>query len=210
MRTCWPIITANDPVVMRKPVLACIIVHFGILLIVGRGVCFHTWDHKSRMMGNNAISKDRLGPNYEKSYVYRPILTLVLLPSLIAISVLNLIGGANYEVIVLMVTKLTTEQREQLLSPLLQQKGWLVGDGVDNDRDAISKEFVFNDFIGAAGFMAQVALKAEGLNHHPEWYNVYNNVRIVWSTHDCSGLSTKDIQMAQFCDSIFSQTKGTE
>lgn len=77
-----------------------------------------------------------------------------------------------------------------------------MGDPTSPTRDAITKEFNFTNFIQAYSFMTQVALKAESMNHHPEWFNVYNRVRITWSTHDCSGLSENDISMAQFCDSI--------
>lgn len=50
--------------------------------------------------------------------------------------------------------------------------------------------------------MARVALKAEGMNHHPEWFNVYNRLEVVWTTHDCQGLSRRDIEMAAFCDTV--------
>lgn len=98
-------------------------------------------------------------------------------------------------------TLLSQAQRETLLAPLLK-KAWKMGDFATPTRDAISKEFVFADFIQAYGFMSQVALKAESMNHHPEWFNVYNRVRVTWSTHDCSGLSENDINMAQFCDTL--------
>ena len=68
-------------------------------------------------------------------------------------------------------------------------------------RDAIEKEFTFKNFNEAFSFMTAVALKAEVKCHHPEWFNVYNRVKITWSTHDCSGLSMNDVQMAKFCDS---------
>jgi 4a-hydroxytetrahydrobiopterin dehydratase len=55
----------------------------------------------------------------------------------------------------------------------------------------ISRDCVFADFVQAFGFMAQVALIAERLNHHPEWSNVYNRVAITLTTHDVGGLSTK-------------------
>ncbi len=74
-----------------------------------------------------------------------------------------------------------------------------------SDRDAIHKEFLFADFNAAFGFMARVALKAETMNHHPEWFNVYNKVQITLSTHDCGGLSDKDATLATFIDSIASQ-----
>ncbi len=69
-------------------------------------------------------------------------------------------------------------------------------------RDAIKKQLTFPDFSVAWGFMSRVALKAEGMNHHPEWFNVYNRVDITLSTHDCQGLSQRDIKLANFIDSI--------
>ncbi|XP_035998741.1 pterin-4-alpha-carbinolamine dehydratase 2 isoform X2 [Fundulus heteroclitus] len=54
----------------------------------------------------------------------------------------------------------------------------------------------------AFGFMSRVALQAEKMNHHPEWFNVYNKVQITLSTHDCGGLSKRDIKMAKFIDKI--------
>lgn len=48
--------------------------------------------------------------------------------------------------------------------------------------------------------MNRVALAGEKIDHHPEWFNVYNKVEVTWSTHDCGGLSAKDIKMATFCD----------
>uniref|UniRef100_A0A8C5CD90 4a-hydroxytetrahydrobiopterin dehydratase n=1 Tax=Gadus morhua TaxID=8049 RepID=A0A8C5CD90_GADMO len=52
----------------------------------------------------------------------------------------------------------------------------------------------------AFGFMTRVALQAEKMNHHPEWFNVYNKVQITLTTHDCGGLSKRDIKMAKFID----------
>lgn len=94
-------------------------------------------------------------------------------------------------------TKLTDEQRDQLLKPLLQEQQWQLD---SSGRDAIQKEFTFTDFNQAFGFMSRVALKAEQLNHHPEWFNVYNRVRITLSTHDVNGLSAKDIKLANFIE----------
>ncbi len=70
-------------------------------------------------------------------------------------------------------------------------------------RDAIYKEFVFHDFNEAWGFMSRVALKAEQMNHHPEWFNVYNKVQITLSTHDVGGLSDRDTDLATAIDSYF-------
>ncbi len=69
-------------------------------------------------------------------------------------------------------------------------------------RDAIKRDFKFADFNEAFGFMTRIALKADKMDHHPEWFNVYNNVSITLSTHDCQGLSSRDITLATFIDSI--------
>ncbi|XP_067828509.1 pterin-4-alpha-carbinolamine dehydratase [Heptranchias perlo] len=93
------------------------------------------------------------------------------------------------------VPRLNTEQREQLL-PNLRAVGWAEVEG----RDAIYKEFVFKNFNQAFGFMTRVALQAEKMDHHPEWFNVYNKVHITLSTHDCGGLSERDIKLATFTE----------
>ena len=67
-------------------------------------------------------------------------------------------------------------------------------------RDAIQKTFTFADFNAAFAFMTRVALKAEKMDHHPEWFNVYSRVDITLSTHDCAGLSARDLEMARFID----------
>ncbi len=93
-----------------------------------------------------------------------------------------------------MVEKLSGAARSQALSGL---KGWSEVAG----RDAIRKEFRFRDFNQAFGFMSRVALMAERMDHHPEWFNVYNKVDIVLSTHDAGGLSERDMKLAAFIDS---------
>lgn len=65
-------------------------------------------------------------------------------------------------------------------------------------------EFKFADFVECWGFMSRVALVAERMNHHPEWFNVWNTVRIDLSTHDVGGLSEKDVALAK---KIFALTK---
>ena len=72
----------------------------------------------------------------------------------------------------------------------------------DEARDAISRRFVFADFPEAFGFMSRVALVAERADHHPEWSNVWNRVDILLTTHDCGGLSARDIALAQAIDAF--------
>jgi 4a-hydroxytetrahydrobiopterin dehydratase len=94
-----------------------------------------------------------------------------------------------------MVQKLTAEQRAPLLATL---PGWEAVQG----RDAIHKRFSFADFNAAFGFMSRVALMADKMDHHPEWFNVYNRVEITLSTHDADGLTERDIKLAQFIETI--------
>jgi 4a-hydroxytetrahydrobiopterin dehydratase len=68
------------------------------------------------------------------------------------------------------------------------------------DRDAITKQFRFDDFNAAFGFMSRVALYAEKADHHPEWLNVYNRVEVTLATHDAAGVTEKDVALAQFMD----------
>ncbi|KAK5647923.1 hypothetical protein RI129_002815 [Pyrocoelia pectoralis] len=95
--------------------------------------------------------------------------------------------------------KLIGEERNQLLGPLLQT-GW----SLVNDRDAIHKEYLFQNFNEAFGFMSRVALLAEKMDHHPEWFNVYNKVKVTLASHDVSGISSRDIKMANFMEVVFS------
>ena len=66
----------------------------------------------------------------------------------------------------------------------------------------ITREFKFDDFVHAFGFMTQVALLAEKADHHPEWSNVYGRVTIALTTHDANGLSMRDIDLAQKIDAL--------
>ncbi|XP_043845002.1 pterin-4-alpha-carbinolamine dehydratase 2 isoform X1 [Dromiciops gliroides] len=107
---------------------------------------------------------------------------------------------------------LTTEERNQVIHDL-KASGW----SELNERDAIYKEFCFKNFNQetvvehdticyriisekAFGFMSRVALQAEKMNHHPEWFNVYNKVQITLTSHDCGGLTKRDVKLAQFID----------
>lgn len=97
-----------------------------------------------------------------------------------------------------MADKLTEDQRAEALAGL---PAWQRVDG----RDAITRTFKFKDFNAAFGFMARAALKAEQLDHHPEWSNVYNRVEVTLTTHDAGGLTTLDIELAAFMDTIAAQ-----
>ncbi len=70
------------------------------------------------------------------------------------------------------------------------------------NRDAITKTFNFIDFQQAWDFMSQIAIVAEQMNHHPEWFNVYNRVEVTLTTHDVDGLSNYDVEMAERMDEI--------
>ena len=92
-----------------------------------------------------------------------------------------------------MIEKLTTEERARLLPGL---NGWTMAEG----RDALIKTYRFKDFTEAFAFMTRVALLAEKADHHPEWFNVYNRVEILLTTHDADGLSMRDIALAKAID----------
>jgi len=71
-------------------------------------------------------------------------------------------------------------------------------------RDAMTRTFTFKNFNQAFGFMTQVALKAEQMNHHPEWFNVWNKVEVTLTTHDTGGVSDLDLKLAKFMDRLIS------
>ena len=70
----------------------------------------------------------------------------------------------------------------------------------EGDRPAIERKLVFPDFNAAFGFMTRVALLADKVDHHPEWFNVYNRVEVVLTTHDAGGVTRRDLDMARFID----------
>lgn len=94
-----------------------------------------------------------------------------------------------------MPARLSPEARAAALAAL---PGWREVEG----RDAIARSLRFADFAAAFGFMAHVALVAERMNHHPEWFNVYARVDITLSTHDAGGLTSRDVALAQAIDRI--------
>jgi 4a-hydroxytetrahydrobiopterin dehydratase len=76
-------------------------------------------------------------------------------------------------------------------------------------RDAITRMFQFRDFNRAFAFMARVALLAEKLDHHPEWFNVYNRIEVTLSTHDAGGVTEKDIAMAKAMEEYANPSTGS-
>ena len=68
------------------------------------------------------------------------------------------------------------------------------------DRDAIQRTFRFSDFTAAVGWMTRMALMAEKLDHHPEWFNVYNRVDVTLTTHDADGVTELDVTLAGLMD----------
>ena len=87
---------------------------------------------------------------------------------------------------------------EDIRNKFQEIEGW---EKASDGRDAYTKLFKFSDFKQAFSFMTSVAMKAEQINHHPEWENVYNKVKITLTTHDVGGISKLDYHMALFADS---------
>jgi 4a-hydroxytetrahydrobiopterin dehydratase len=81
---------------------------------------------------------------------------------------------------------------------LEQLTGWSEADG----KEAITKTFKFADFSTAFGFMSAIATQAEKADHHPEWFNVYNTVKVTLTTHDADGVTDKDVDLAQKMDAL--------
>ncbi|MEO1065845.1 MAG: 4a-hydroxytetrahydrobiopterin dehydratase [Pseudomonadota bacterium] len=94
-----------------------------------------------------------------------------------------------------MATRLNDEERAEAVAAL---PGWSLVEG----REAITKSYKFRDFTSAFGWMTQAALIAEKMNHHPEWFNVYNRVDVTLATHDVDGLSDLDIALAKHMDAL--------
>lgn len=88
-------------------------------------------------------------------------------------------------------------------SALTQLTGWTLAPG----RDAIAKTFKFTDFSAAFGWMTRVALAAEKLDHHPEWFNVYNRVDVTLATHDAGGVTDLDVTLAKIMDAVARASK---
>lgn len=96
-----------------------------------------------------------------------------------------------------MADKLSAEDRAAAL-PVLASAGW----AHDKARDAITRTFKFKNFVEAWRWMSAIALVAEKMDHHPEWFNVYGEVRVTLTTHDCNGLSELDLKLARKMDAL--------
>jgi 4a-hydroxytetrahydrobiopterin dehydratase len=96
-----------------------------------------------------------------------------------------------------MVERLTGNARKAALAKL---DGWSEVQG----RDAITRTFTFKDFSEAFGFMTRAALVAEKLDHHPEWFNVYDKVEVTLATHDAGGVTERDVALAEAMNRLVS------
>ena len=85
---------------------------------------------------------------------------------------------------------------QEVQAALSSHPGWTVVNG------KLHREYKFKDFVQAFGFMTQVALVAEQMNHHPEWFNVYSTVRVDLTTHDVGGISQLDFTLAEKMDAL--------
>ena len=94
--------------------------------------------------------------------------------------------------------KLSESEIESAISNL---KVWVVR------NSKLHRSFEFKNFVEAFAFMTEIALQAEKMDHHPEWFNVYNKVTIDLMTHDANGISDRDIKLANIIDSIFEKRK---
>jgi 4a-hydroxytetrahydrobiopterin dehydratase len=88
--------------------------------------------------------------------------------------------------------------KNEIETEITKIQGWKI-----TETGKISKDFRFKDFVQAFGFMTRVAIEAEKMNHHPEWFNVYDRVKIELVTHDLEGISTYDIKLADTINKLY-------
>lgn len=94
--------------------------------------------------------------------------------------------------------------RQELTGLLAEFPQWRSN---DERGGTLSRQFTFDDFVQAMGFMTQVALFAEKHDHHPEWTNVYNRVAVTLTTHDAGGVTMRDLELARFMDATAAAMK---
>jgi 4a-hydroxytetrahydrobiopterin dehydratase len=87
-------------------------------------------------------------------------------------------------------TRPSIASSEEIKDRLANLPGWTLA------NDKLHRKFEFTDFVNAFGFMTQVAIIAEKMDHHPEWSNVYNRVEVFLTTHDAGGLTKLDFELA--------------
>ena len=87
-------------------------------------------------------------------------------------------------------------EQKQLDYFIEKNSSWMI------DNKTIKKEFVFDNFIDAFGFMSKVALLSEKMDHHPDWQNTYNKVKIKLTTHEKGGITANDIKLAESIDKL--------
>jgi len=99
------------------------------------------------------------------------------------------------------VSKIPKLTQSELEAEMENLPGWSL------DDEKLYKELEFKNFIHAFGFMTKVAITAEKMNHHPEWFNVYNKVQIHLTTHEAGGISENDVNLARKIDTLADQEK---
>lgn len=95
-----------------------------------------------------------------------------------------------------MTTKPTKLSEAEVTKGLATLDGWTLVDG------KLHREYKFADFVSAFGFMTSAALVAQALDHHPEWFNVWNKVRVDLTTHDAGGISSHDLELAHAMEEL--------
>jgi 4a-hydroxytetrahydrobiopterin dehydratase len=93
-------------------------------------------------------------------------------------------------------------KRAEIASAMSKLPAWKVKDG------KLHREYVFVDFVAAFAFMSGAALVAQAMDHHPEWFNVWNKVRIDLSTHDAGGITALDVKLAQSMEELAGRPLG--
>ena len=86
---------------------------------------------------------------------------------------------------------------EQIASELNNLAGWSIKDG------KLHKDYEFESFNQAFGFMVRASMEIEKMNHHPEWFNVYNKLSVDLMTHDAGGITKNDIELAKILNSLY-------
>ena len=92
---------------------------------------------------------------------------------------------------------------QEIEGEVTKLQGWKVVSG------KLNRTFEFESFVEAFGFMTKTAMEAEKMNHHPEWFNVYNRVKVDLVTHDINGISNYDIKLAGIINHLYETDKGS-